>query len=163
MSKKDVLNFYPEAHANTPFDDTWFVYVGDKKPPKRGQVARVTPIGTGETEEAAWVDAWTRILEAENRVWHELKTDPLPFDKVWTGSKNFEIRKNDRNYQLGDGLQLRETQFSGEEMADGSPLVYTGRQITCLVSYILHGPVYGLEEGWCIMSISNVRPETVES
>ena len=39
---------------------------------------------------------------------HTLKTWPVFFADVETGAKNFEIRKNDRNFQVGDFLRLEE-------------------------------------------------------
>jgi hypothetical protein len=83
---------------------------------------------------------------------HELKTDPEVFDAVNLGAKTFEIRFDDRNFQVGDDLILRETFYTGEEMKAGKPLTFTGRQYEFHVSYILHGPAYGLKEGWVIMS-----------
>lgn len=38
---------------------------------------------------------------------HELKIDIKYFDDVKNGKKNFEIRKNDRDFQVGDILELR--------------------------------------------------------
>lgn len=38
---------------------------------------------------------------------HELKLDIKYFDDVKSGKKNFEIRKNDRDFQVGDVLKLR--------------------------------------------------------
>lgn len=38
---------------------------------------------------------------------HELKLDIKYFDDVKNGNKNFEIRKNDRDYQIGDILELK--------------------------------------------------------
>jgi len=84
---------------------------------------------------------------------HVLKTDMEVFEAVLCGEKNFEIRKNDRGFQVGDKLMLKETFHSGEEMAKGKPLNYTGRIIRADVTYIMNGPKYGLAEGWCIMSI----------
>ncbi len=84
---------------------------------------------------------------------HELKTDADVFDAVVNGLKSFEIRKNDRNYQKGDELLLRKTRHTGEEMRTGKPLEYTGDFWTMKVTYILNGPAYGLQDGWCIMSI----------
>jgi len=92
---------------------------------------------------------------------HELKTDQEVFTHVYNGLKDFEIRKNDRNFQESDILMLRETQHSGRSMqepeglsvAEKMPLIYTGREIECEVNYILHGPIYGLLDGWVIMSI----------
>lgn len=39
---------------------------------------------------------------------HELKVVPPYFDSLVSGSKTFEVRKNDRAYQRGDILKLRE-------------------------------------------------------
>ena len=88
---------------------------------------------------------------------HELKTDPDVFQQTWEGRKTFEIRKNDRDYQSGDVLILRETRFSGEAMRnDAAKLMYTERSVVQAVTSILHGPIYGLAEGWCVMSVSNL-------
>lgn len=96
---------------------------------------------------------------------HELKTDPAVFAATFAREKAFEIRKNDRNFQVGDVLRLRETKYTGEEMRErhsggfpgrliaGKPLVYTGREMRVKVQYILDGPIYGLAPGWCIMAI----------
>lgn len=87
---------------------------------------------------------------------HELKTDPEVFDAVRSGRKTFEIRFNDRDFQHGDKLILRRTRFTGGQMRTSCcPLVYT-EALSCVVCYILHGPIYGLDEGWCIMSIYDV-------
>lgn len=87
---------------------------------------------------------------------HELKTDPKVFQQTWEGRKTFEIRKDDRDYQSGDVLVLRETLFSGAQMTAGAVLHYTARSVVQAVTGILRGPVYGLTEGWCIMSVSNL-------
>jgi len=83
---------------------------------------------------------------------HELKTDKEVFQASWDGRKPFEIRFNDRDFQVGDLLVLRETEYSGEEMKDGKPLIYTGHVKFLRVGYILRGPCYGLKDGWVIMS-----------
>lgn len=89
---------------------------------------------------------------------HELKTDPGVFDAVADGRKTFEIRRDDRNFEEGDELLLRRTRDSGSAMANGAPLVYTGQQLRCRVTYVLRGPVYGLRDGWAILSIAGVAP-----
>ncbi|WP_195916669.1 DUF3850 domain-containing protein [Lactococcus petauri] len=38
---------------------------------------------------------------------HELKLDVKYFDEVKNGTKNFEIRMNDRDFQVGDILELK--------------------------------------------------------
>ena len=83
----------------------------------------------------------------------DLKTDPIVFDEVWNDRKLFEIRFDDRKFQVGNLLNLKETKHSGEEMKTGAPLIYTGRRILARVHYVLRGPCYGLAEGWVIMSI----------
>ena len=67
--------------------------------------------------------------------------------------KTYELRKNDRCFSVGDFLLLKETEYTGEEMANGNPLEYTGRQHEVQVIHILSGPIYGLEARWVIMSI----------
>jgi tRNA-binding EMAP/Myf-like protein len=85
---------------------------------------------------------------------HELKTDPAMFTAVDCGEKTFEIRKNDRNFQPGDYLHLRKTVATGKEMAAGAPLRYQEDwELLVKVIYVLNGPIYGLSDGWCIMSI----------
>lgn len=39
---------------------------------------------------------------------HKLKIDSKYFDAVRKGFKTFEIRKNDRNFEVGDKLILQE-------------------------------------------------------
>jgi hypothetical protein len=84
---------------------------------------------------------------------HELKIDQENYQAILEGLKTYELRKNDRCFSVGDFLLLKETEYTGEEMANGNPLEYTGRQHEVQVIHILSGPIYGLEAGWVIMSI----------
>lgn len=86
---------------------------------------------------------------------HVLKTDPAVFQRVFIGTKTFEIRKDDRGFKIGDFLQLEETRFPGAKMKSGAPLEYTGRKINTTITDVLHGPIYGLEAGWVIISIES--------
>jgi hypothetical protein len=83
---------------------------------------------------------------------HELKTDPDVFQAVWDRKKQYEIRKADRPFAVGDELYLRETFATGAEIAAGRALDYTGRIAYRTIAHILHGPVYGLVDGWVIIS-----------
>lgn len=83
---------------------------------------------------------------------HDLKTDPEVFSAVLCGEKTYEIRYNDRNYQPGEILVLKETKHTGQAMRQGSPLEYTGRQCAGVITHVLAGPIYGLVEGWAILS-----------
>lgn len=60
---------------------------------------------------------------------HELKSWPKFFAKVITGEKTFEIRLNDRNFETGDFLFLRE--FDPENST------YSGRFQYARVTYVL--------------------------
>jgi hypothetical protein len=81
---------------------------------------------------------------------HELKTWPVLFDAVKSGKKRFELRKDDRDFQEGDHLMLREW--------DPDSRHYTGRQMVVLVRFILRdAEPFGLMPGFCAMSIKQVH------
>ena len=76
---------------------------------------------------------------------HHLKTIQPYFNEVFMLRKEFELRKNDRDYKVGDKLILEE--WDGEK--------YTGKKIARTVMYILKNcPKYGLMDGFCIMQIA---------
>jgi hypothetical protein len=83
---------------------------------------------------------------------HDLKTDPEAFDAADRGDKTHEIRFNDRDFKVGDLLQLLETRHTGEQMRAGAPLEFTGRKARRVVSHIQEG--YGLAPGWVILSFA---------
>ncbi len=86
---------------------------------------------------------------------HELKTDRESFQATKRGEKTFEIRINDRDFQIGDTLLLKETKHTGKQMAEEqAPLAYTGDTFEVTVLHMLRGPIYGLEKGWVIMSVA---------
>ncbi len=65
---------------------------------------------------------------------HALKQYPKFFSDVTTGKKLFEVRKNDRDYQVGDLLALNEY--------DPETQSYTGASVLVYVDYILDNPEY---------------------
>ena len=76
---------------------------------------------------------------------HELKILPEYFTAIMFGKKNFEIRKNDRDFKVGDVLKLME--YAGGK--------YTGSFIRREIVYIYHGDGnYGLEKGYCVLGLS---------
>jgi hypothetical protein len=75
---------------------------------------------------------------------HELKTWPDFFNAAKDGLKTFEYRKNDRNFQVGDLLHLREY--------DPGFNTYTGRSVLFEVSYIFKD-FPGLPPDYCVMAI----------
>jgi len=76
---------------------------------------------------------------------HKLKLAKMFFEDVRLGRKSFELRKNDRDYQIGDILELR-------EMDNGEP---TGRVIEKEITYILEG-FAGLKEDYCILALADI-------
>ena len=60
---------------------------------------------------------------------HELKCWPVYFEPLATGEKTAEIRKNDRDFKVGDILRLR-------EWSPGR-LRYTGRDAYRKITHIL--------------------------
>jgi hypothetical protein len=86
---------------------------------------------------------------------HELKTHPIPFKQVKSGQKTFEIRFNDRGFQVGDELLLKE--FTPKDYwEDGEQEIgYSGEICHRQVIHILKGS-YGVEKGYVIMSLSKI-------
>ena len=72
---------------------------------------------------------------------HELKILPEYFDEVVSGRKTFEVRKDDRGFQIGDTLILKEWNRGR----------YTGREVAVEVTYIYRGNF--CKEDHCVMSI----------
>lgn len=85
---------------------------------------------------------------------HQLKIRPEYFRAVVDGSKRFEIRKNDRDYQVGDTICLRE--WDGEYLGRG----WSGR-ITYVTDYMQHPGhvVFGIEPLFVPRSLT---PERVD-
>lgn len=75
---------------------------------------------------------------------HSLKIAPDHFAGQVNGTKTFELRLNDRDFQVGDVLALQE--YAHPE--------YTGRNVKRYVVGLLRGPVLGLADGWVILSTS---------
>lgn len=76
---------------------------------------------------------------------HELKTDRDVFQLQVDGIKHCEIRRADRDFQVGDLLVLKETEFTGEQMRQNDwPCVYTGRTWEVEVVAMVHGEKYGI-------------------
>lgn len=59
---------------------------------------------------------------------HNLKIDPLYFQPVIERKKLFEIRFNDRNFQVGDTVILQEYDRFNQK--------YTGRSLSATITFI---------------------------
>lgn len=77
---------------------------------------------------------------------HELKCWPEYFQAVADGAKTAEWRReDDRHFDLGDSLVLRER--------DPAANAYTGRELVAVVTHLVRGPVFGIPEGYVMMSL----------
>ena len=72
-----------------------------------------------------------KVLEKPRGV-HILKIKPEYFQAQAEGKKNFEIRKNDRNFNVGDELWLREYDPIAEAYTEKSLVV----KVTYITSYM---------------------------
>ncbi|MHC5281140.1 ASCH/PUA domain-containing protein [Listeria kieliensis] len=75
---------------------------------------------------------------------HELKILPQFFKEAKNGRKYFEIRKNDRDYHIGDYVILNE--FDGGN--------YTGRKITGKITFITD---FEQKNGYVVFGWRSVR------
>ena len=84
---------------------------------------------------------------------HSIKCLPIYYQALISNRKRFEVRKNDRNFQLGDLLHIQEYFPEKKE--------YSGRSCLVRVDYILKGlgpsNIIPLPEDYVIMSISRVN------
>lgn len=84
---------------------------------------------------------------------HELKILPRWFEDVYTNKKNFEIRKNDRNFEVEDYLILKEWDRGK----------FTGRYVIRKIEYIYKGDgTYGLSEDYCILGLKVRKGEMIK-
>lgn len=78
---------------------------------------------------------------------HELKCWPKFFWRLQDGTKLFEYRENDRNFQVGDQLLIHEY----------DPVIrqYCGNQLLFEITYILQHEM-NIPQGYCILSLKKL-------
>jgi hypothetical protein len=89
-----------------------------------------------------------------NDMTHKLKTIQPYFDDIISGKKEFELRRDDRGFRVGDRLDL----FEGTEQVDDIDSRVNKNHCHRYVKYILKGGKYGLAEGYVILGLSNNKP-----
>lgn len=78
---------------------------------------------------------------------HELKTVQPYFEALFVGTKQFEVRRDDRGFQEGDSVHLREWTGSG----------YTTRSVIATIGYILRDAGdFGVMPGYCVLGLSEM-------
>jgi Domain of unknown function (DUF3850) len=76
---------------------------------------------------------------------HLVRSWPVYFGAIMTGEKRFEVRKNDRDYQTGDTILLKEY--------DPEKNIYTGRELLFRIGYIMPGPCCGVADGYVVFML----------
>lgn len=88
----------------------------------------------------------------KKRTVHCLKTWPPFYREMLNGFKNFDLRKDDRNFKVGDCLILQEF----DPNKNGG--TFTGNQFTTFVIYKLCANSFqGIENGYCILGIGTLN------
>lgn len=97
----------------------------------------------------------SRVTVDDKMVEHRVKTWPEAYEYVREGLKTFDLRKNDRCYQKGDLLVLMAYDRHAREHLDEDefPRIYT------IVTYVLSGSMFGLQDNYVAMGIRTVDPE----
>lgn len=100
---------------------------------------------------------------------HDLKCWPESFEAVLAGLKTVELRLNDRDYQAGDRLILREydPEKVGLSVEDSRDMIskhhkprpfskkgqFTGRACAVDVTHVLTGGEFGLDRDYVALSV----------
>ncbi len=77
---------------------------------------------------------------------HFLKTWQQAFEAVISWQKLYEVRKNDRDFRVGDFVVLREF--------DEASNLYTGRSYHAKITYLTPGGSFGLPEDLCVFGFA---------
>ena len=79
---------------------------------------------------------------------HELKIKDEYFKEVLRENKTFELRKNDRDYRVGDLIHFVDI--------DGNPSY--NEKLVFQITYVLKDvPEYGLDKDYCILGIKKLE------
>lgn len=105
---------------------------------------------------------------------HVLKCWPQFFAKLASGEKTFEVRKNDRDYEVGDELHLREFTPLFKQDQGGNTVPdreneearYSGAELIFKITYLMKGDgldnpwVEGLDHEYVVMGIQRLKPSS---
>ena len=85
---------------------------------------------------------------------HRIKIWPSHYEAVLSGEKRAELRRNDRDYAVGDELRLCE--FDPGYKYRGR---LTGREHRVRVTHVIHGSTEGLDPYFVVLSIAEAGDE----
>jgi hypothetical protein len=87
------------------------------------------------------------------------KIIPQYFNEVQKGIKDFEIRKDDSDYEVGDFLVLQEGEHDFP-IINGTfkEWKYTGNEVTKRIKYKITSKDFpeGIKEGYCILGLEDI-------
>jgi hypothetical protein len=94
---------------------------------------------------------------------HRLKTWPIYFEEILSTRKRFELRYNDRKFEVGDWLVLEEYQPARLSNSGHKEAFYTGRAIRLRVTYKIDLHQVGLQKegdlySHVVLSLENPCP-----
>lgn len=152
--KEEVAPVQPEKKKESKVQKAPKKTEEQKYNEKQAKIDRETKKKLEEKEDEAIMNAPLPSEQLLNGDTYEVKTAPSYFEAAMAGKKMFELRKNDRNYQVGRKLLQKE--FKDNE--------YTGRELLQEITYLLEDYT-GLEDGYCILGTKNIdmkQPENAE-
>jgi len=76
---------------------------------------------------------------------HEIKILEQFAEEHLNGKKSWELRRNDRNYKVGDTITFIIVNRHNKP---------TGKHYKRKITYLFEGGMYGLEKGFCIFSVT---------
>ncbi len=83
-------------------------------------------------------------MELANYI-HSVKIYPEYFQLLKDGIKNFEVRLNDRNYQVTQQIIFKEF--------DPATNSYTGNLLMREIKFVLYGGQFGIEPGYVVLEL----------
>ncbi len=119
----------------------------------------------GHERDAVGVSAepflWQHGVLAEQafRIWrgresklHELKIWSEPFAAIVAGAKRAEIRRDDRGFEAGDMILLREWILSNQDNSSKQGR-YTGQTWKGIITHVLRDNSSGIQPGFAMLSV----------
>lgn len=92
------------------------------------------------------------VVDQVNEPWvqHMLKCLPEYFEPLRAGIKTFELRRNDRNFTVGDIIRF----------CEWSPTAgYSNRNAVRIVTFVLaEAEAFGLKKGYVVLGLKEVQP-----
>lgn len=79
---------------------------------------------------------------------HYLKTWPQYFWRIAEGQKKFEVRKNDRDFQVGDQVTLE--YYNPENQSEQNSPIYVR------ITYVLQGGQFGIDPDYCVFGFEMI-------